>query len=49
MIPLIFYIGTIVATGITLASQFTSGSPNQQKGGKRHTRKRTVKLTKSRK
>ena len=50
MIPLILYIGTIAAAGITLASQLTSSAPKQGGGGsKRHTRKRTVKLTNSRK
>lgn len=48
MLPLFLAIGTIAASGLALASQLTSGSPKQA-GGKRHTRKRTIKLTKSRK
>lgn len=50
MIPLILYIGTIAAAGITLASQLTSSAPKQGGGGsKRHTRKHSKKVGKSRK
>jgi hypothetical protein len=43
MLPFIFYIGTLAAAGLALTYRLTSGAP------KRHTRKHTKKLVKSRK